>query len=261
MKGEFLFLGTGASLGVPVLNCDCLVCKQAISFNRRTRPSAFITLPNHHFLIDAGPDFRQQALKHHLNRIDGVLLTHAHHDHTAGIDDLRPIYYSLSEPLSMLLSSETAEEVLMRYHYIFKPEKGSEGAFVERIKLEYLPQDYGQINFKGVEVTYLTYFQGGMKISGYRIGSLAYISDIRSYDDKIFDYLKGVNILVLSALRYTPTPLHFSIDEAIAFSEKVGAEQVWLTHLSHAIDYEKGNAYLPSWARLAYDGLVLNFTV
>jgi len=261
MKAEFLFLGTGASLGVPVLGCDCSVCSERLPLNVRTRPSALVTFPNQRFLIDPGPDFRQQALRHQIYSLNGVILTHAHHDHTAGIDDLRPIYYPLNEPLKMLLSKSTAEEVLMRYHYIFKSEKGMESHFIERIKLQYLPDDYGQVDFLGMNLSYVSYRQGGMKVNGFRFGSLAYISDIKDYDEKIFDYLKGIKILVLSALRYTPAPLHISIDEAIIFAEKAGASQVWLTHLSHAIDYEKGNAYLPSWARLAYDGLTIEFTV
>ena len=261
MRGRFIFLGTGASLGVPVIGCKCSVCSSDHPHNRRLRPSALIEMGSQTFLIDAGPDFRQQALIHKIEHLDGILFTHAHYDHTAGIDDLRPIYFPRKDPLPVLLSKETENELLLRFRYIFMSQKGNKETFVERIKLQTLQNLDGEEFFEGIRIQYITFFQGSMQVNGYRIGNFAYISDIRNYEEKIFDHLQGVTHLVVSALRFTPTPLHFSIDEAIAFAKRVGAQHVWLTHLSHDLDYEKTNAYLPEFVRLGYDGLTFDFSI
>ncbi len=258
--GKLLFLGTGASMGIPVIGCGCAVCQSPSSFNRRTRPSVLIkTQLNKQLIIDVGPDFRLQALQHKISRLDGVLFTHAHHDHTAGIDDLRPIYYNRSSPLPILLSKVTAEDIQMRYHYLFGAIQGDKN-FIPRLHLQLLPdQIEGRVHFEGLTIGYVTYEQGGMAVNGFRMGDLAYLSDIRHFPETIFSRLKGVKTLIISALRYTPSLLHFSIDEAVDFAERAGAESVWLTHISHELEHEKVNAYLSSHVKLAYDGLELDF--
>ncbi len=258
--GKLLFLGTGASMGIPVIGCGCAVCQSSSPFNRRMRPSVILkTQLNKQLIIDVGPDFRLQALQHKISRLDGVLFTHAHHDHTAGIDDLRPIYYNRSSLLPMLLSKATAEDIQMRYHYLFEPAEGGQ-QFTPRLQLQLLPdQIEGRVHFEGLTVDYVTYEQGGMAVNGFRFGDLAYLSDIRHFPETIFSQLQGVKILIISALRYTPSFLHFSIDEAVDFAEQVGAEFVWLTHISHELEHEKANTYLSSHVKLAYDGLELDF--
>lgn len=257
--GKLLFLGTGASMGIPVIGCECAVCQSSSSLNRRFRPSVLIkTHSNKQLIIDVGPDFRLQALKHKISRLDGALFTHAHHDHTAGIDDLRPIYYNRSSPLPLLLSKATAEDIQMRYHYLFGSKQDS--TFVPRLQLQLLPdQVEGRVHFEGLTIDYVTYEQGGMAVNGFRFGDLAYLSDIRHFPETIFSRLNGVKALIISALRYTPSPLHFSIDEAVDFAERAGAESVWLTHISHELEHEKVNAYLSSHVKLAHDGLELDF--
>ena len=258
MKGQILFLGTGASTGIPLIGCDCLVCRSTSPFNQRLRPSILVIIGSKQFLVDAGPDFRQQALRYHIKTVDGLLFTHAHHDHTAGIDDLRPIYYKRNKPLPALLSAETAEEIKMRYYYIFKPEQVYD-KFMTRIELHILPALEGKIDFEGISIEYMSYQQGRMTVNGFRFGDLVYLSDIRVFSPILFKHLTGINTLIVSALRYTPSPLHFSVDEAVDFATQVGAKTVWLTHLSHELDHDKTNAYLPPHVRLAYDGLEINF--
>lgn len=258
MKGQLIFLGTGASLGVPVIGCKCSVCHSDNPFNRRLRPSVLIQLDQKQFLIDSGPDFRQQALQNHIHHLDGLLLTHAHHDHTAGLDDLRAIYYHRSEPLPTLLSFDTARDIQKRFEYLFKPNPYLVDQ-PSRFGLQILPEKEGTIVFEGIKVGYVNYVQGGMQVNGYRLGSLAYLSDIRDFEDSIFTSLIGVKTLIISALRFTTSPLHLSVDEAVDFANRVGAEHVWLTHISHDLDHEKANAYLPSHIRLAYDGLSIQF--
>ncbi len=259
MKGRLTFLGTGGSMGVPVIGCPCAVCHSILLYNQRLRPSVLIQVAHKQFLIDAGPDFRLQALRHGITTLDGLLLTHAHHDHTAGIDDLRPIYYQRKTPLPILLSEKTAHDIQKRYSYIFQSNSGKE-PFVPRLKLQLLPNaQTGHLLFEEILIHYVTYTQGGMAVNGYRIGDLAYLSDIRHFSPSIFDDLQGVRYLIISSLRYTPSPLHLSVDEAIDFARQLKAEQVWLTHLSHELEYRQASAYLPANIHLAYDGLKIEF--
>jgi len=258
MMNRLLFLGTGGSMGVPVIGCPCAICHSNSLFNKRLRPSVLIIIGTRQFLVDAGPDFRMQALRIDLTHLDGILLTHAHHDHTAGIDDLRPIYYRREQPLPVLLSAQTAQDIQARYYYIFQSPL-NQPLFTPRMRLQILPADEGEVLFEGLKIGYFSYQQGDMTVNGFRIGHLAYLTDIRQFSPSIFTHLVGVKDLVISALRYTPSPLHLSIDEAIEFAATIKAERVWLTHLSHDLDYEKVMSQLPAHVRLAYDGLEIPF--
>ena len=259
-RGELLFLGTGGSMGIPVIGCDCPVCRSTSPRNQRLRPSTLLTIANKKIVIDAGPDFRQQALKYGINHLDGVIYTHAHHDHTAGIDDLRAYHLRVGEVIECLLSQATATDLRARYHYIFAEQK-SRGQLTTRIVLRVLEDARGAVVFLGIPVRHFTFQQAQMPVNGYRIGNLALVSDISRYPDTIFQDLEGVDTLILSALRYKPSPLHFHIDQAIAFAQKVGAAKTWLTHVAHEVDHEKANACLPPNIELAYDGLSINFEV
>lgn len=250
----FQFFGTGASMGVPVIGCTCSVCRSPDPHNKRLRPSGLLTIGGKKILLDVGTDYRLQALKHNVSAIDGVILTHAHHDHTAGIDELRVYCMRGDHPLPILLSKETFEEMKLRYAYIFADKKY---LLAPQMITQVIPTDRGETEFLGIKIGYTTFYQTGMKVLGFRFGDFGYISDIREYPETIFDDLKGVKKLVLSALRFTPTPMHFSVDEALAFSRRVGAEETWLTHISHDLDHEQTNAYLPENVRMAYDGLIV----
>lgn len=251
--GSLLLLGTGASSGVPVIGCSCSVCHSSEPRNRRLRSAALLKVAGRQFLIDAGPDVRMQALRWDINTLDGVFLTHAHQDHTAGIDDLR-IYAGRShKPLPCLLSSATLDEVRTRFSYLFRE------PFNSALDLRLLPEARGEMLFEGVRVCYFTFSQLAMPVNGYRFGDLAYVSDIRDYPETIFDDLRGVQHLVISALRFSSSHMHLTVDEAVAFAERVGAAHTYFTHTSHDLDYEKTNAYLPDKVRMGYDGMVIDF--
>ncbi len=258
MHGKFIFLGTGASAGVPVIGCKCAVCSSASPFNKRLRQAGLIQIEKRVLLVDVGPDFREQALKNQVDRLDGVLLTHTHYDHIAGIDELRIFYLLQKQSLPLLLSKESFEDLKRRYYYLMEA-RGENASLTAQLDLRVLPEDAGQVDFLGVKISYFSYFQGSMKVTGYRIGDFAYVSDIRDYDEKIFDWLSGVRTLVISALREGPARLMFSIDEALAFSKRVGAEETRITHMNHEVDYATVNPKLPSGMLLAYDGLEIEF--
>ncbi len=259
-KGTLLFLGTGGSLGIPVIGCSCPVCRSPSPYNKRLRPSVLVKVDDKRILIDCGQDFRYQALHHKIDRLDGVILTHSHHDHTAGVDDLRVYQIWSGVPLPCLVSKETEQDLRIRYHYIFKltdhPEK-----LIAKIDLRVLEGERGQVDFAGLPLRYFTYKQTGMKVTGIRMGNAAYVSDIKEYPETIFEDLKGIEILIISALRFTPSHIHFTVDEAVEFSQKVGAKETWLTHIAHDLDHDKTNAYLPPNVRMAYDTLEIPFEI
>lgn len=245
-------------MGIPVIGCHCPVCTSDSPYNKRYRPSALLKVDGKSIVIDCGQEFRLQALKYHIDNLDGVIFTHAHHDHSAGIDDLRAYYLHHKGSIPCLLSQETLKDLEIRYHYIFDgklyPDK-----LASRLDLRLMEGQRGKIEFLGIPIQYMSFKQTGMKVNGLRIGSFAYVSDIKEYDDSIFEDLRGVETLVLSALRFTPSWMHLTVDEAVEFSRKLNPKMTYFTHIAHELDHEKTNAYLPSNIRMAYDGLVINF--
>lgn len=253
-KNEALFIGSGSSLGVPVIGCHCETCRSTNPKNKRTRSSLLLTIDGMKILIDAGPDFRTQALLYQIEHLDGVIFTHGHHDHTAGIDDLRIYYFKNKAPVPCLVSKTTADDLKRRFYFMFT-EQPREVPDNERLRLQILPDRQGKANFLGIELSYFSYQQISAEVLGIRIGSFAYITDIKEHSPAIFEHLKGVETLVVSALRFTSSHMHLSVDEAVDFIEQIRPERAYLTHTAHELEYVKANAYLPPNIRLAYDGL------
>lgn len=259
-KGRFLFLGTGGSAGVPMVGCRCEVCRSPAAHNRRLRSSGLIRVGGKQFLIDVGPDFREQALRYDIEHLSGILLTHPHYDHVGGLDELRALYFLQKRSLPCVLSQETFDEVKARYHYLMH---AAEPGHVTCAQIDFrvLEQDFGEVVFEGISLRYVSYYQAGTKVTGFRLGDLAYVSDIRYYTEEVVRNLRGVHTLVLGALRLTQSPMHFSVDEAVAFTHKVGAKRTLLTHIGHELDCERTNALLPGDVRLSFDGLELEFNL
>lgn len=253
MERSFLFLGTGGSMGVPAISCQCPVCKSDSIFNKRSRPAGLLKIGKKQFLIDTGPDFRMQALHFGIDHLDGVLITHTHFDHIAGFDDLRAYYFLQDRKPHCLLSKESFDEIKIRLHYLFDDSKCKWANF------KVLDEDFGKVTFEGVQFDYMTFFQAEMKVTGYRCDNFAYVSDIRRYDQEVIKALQGVDILVLSALRHTSSEVHFSINEAITFARSTGAKKTFFTHIAHDLDHDETNSILPEDIRLAHDGLEINF--
>ena len=247
-----LFLGSGGSLGVPVIGCTCPVCQSTYPKNKRLRPSILLKLDKKNILIDSGPDYRQQALKYHINALDGVILTHAHQDHVGGIDELRIYLIRQQKALPLLSSDKTLEDIKYRFSYIFNS-KGQ--GIVTKFEPQVLTALKGEAEFCGLKWSYFSYSQMGTQVMGIRYKNFAYVTDIVEYSEDIFQELKGLDTLVLSALRHTPSHLHFNIDQAVAFAKKTGAKKSYFTHIAHEIDHEKTAAELPEGIQLSYDGL------
>lgn len=251
---KITILGSGASTGVPMIGCHCAVCSSSDPRNQRLRPSALISLEGKNILIDAGPDFRMQALKYKIDHIDAVLLTHAHFDHVAGLDELRALTRISKKPMPLFCSESTLELLRKRYDYLFDAFSDSEF----RVQLKCHILENGQVFAAETPISYVTYEQEDMQVNGFRMGDLAYICDIKRYSEEMISSLIGVNTLIIGALKKTPSLMHFSFEQAMHFGEKIRVKQMYLTHLSHevAIEMEKE---LPEGVRFAYDGLVLEF--
>lgn len=258
MKGKLLFLGTGSSSGIPVIGCNCEVCLSLDPLNKRMRPSVLLEVENKHLLIDPGPDFRAQALAYQVHHIDGVLITHTHFDHIGGLDDLRIFYFIEKHPIRALLSNTSYQALNCRLPYLFTDSKPGESVSA-RFDCHIIEEKRGQVDFLNIPISYMTYEQGGMEVVGFRFGNLAYIPDIQKYPETIFEDLQGVEVLIISALRHSKSYMHFTVDQAIEFSEKVQATSTFLTHIAHELDHQKLKQYLPDAIGPAYDGLEIEF--
>ncbi len=247
------FLGTGTSMGVPVIGCRCAVCRSDDPRNRRLRTSALVETGALTLLIDAGPDLRQQALGVGLTRLDAVLLTHAHADHVAGLDDLRPLNFAQQRAIPVYGSRETLAAVRERFAYAFAEPDGS-----TRPSLDLIACDPAEPFFIGpVAVRPLDIQHGSWTITGFRIGRLGYVTDASAVPPASREQLRDLDVLVLNALRPTPHPTHFSLDEAVALAEELRPRRTLLVHMNHEVDHETCNARLPAHVQLAYDGQVV----
>ncbi len=254
MKGTLLFLGSGGSLGIPVIGCSCEVCLSSSLFNQRLRPSVLLILGEKIYLIDAGPDFRIQALKYHIHKLEGVFLTHSHYDHIGGFDDLRIFYFHQKKALPCLLSRETFKQIKIRYHYLMPSEE-------KFFHFKILEDDKGKVLFEDLQVRYFSYTQKGTKVTGFRFGNFAYVVDILDYSKEIFVALEGIEILVIDGMAWEKTQAHLGIHEVIEISQKVGAQKTYLTHVAHEIEHKKTNQKLPDGVEMAYDGLKIGLEV
>jgi len=248
------FLGTGTSCGVPVIGCRCEVCQSADPHDKRTRCSALIETDDTRLLIDCGPDFRQQILPQPFRKIDAILITHAHYDHMGGMDDIRP-YCQFGE-MNVYADSNACKSMLEMLPYCFAEHRYPG---VPAIGLhEILPHQ--KLSFGDLEVVPIEVMHGKLPILGYRIGDLAYITDMKTINESEMDYLQDVKVLVVNALRYDkPHHSHQLVDEAVAFAQRIGSERTFIIHSCHDIGlHEEVNKKLPAGIELAYDGQVIN---
>ena len=257
---EFTFLGTGTSVGVPVIGCDCPVCSSTDPRDVRTRSSLHVSAGPVSLLVDSGPDLREQALREKLRRLDAVLYTHAHVDHVAGFDELRAFCWHRSKPLPLHGSPQTLGILRQMYGWAFLPENTHAGY----VKPLAVPLD-GVITYGRLRITPLPVIHGNVETHGFLFEapgspSLAYIPDAKSIPADTLARIHGVEHLVIDALRSHPHPTHLSTEEALSVIEQAGARQGWLTHLGHENHHSQLETMLPAHVGVAYDGLRISST-
>jgi phosphoribosyl 1,2-cyclic phosphate phosphodiesterase len=260
MEATLTFLGTGTSMGVPTLGCDCIVCTSPDPHNRRTRPSLRLAYNGRTVLIDTGPDFHAQALREGIRRVDAVLYTHGHADHVMGFDDLRPLSFRATGDLPVYADDATASSIERIFEYTFRKEdRYPTSARVQIHRIDPTPGSGTELFgacFQRIPVTH-----GREEITGYRFGSAAYLTDMSDIPDISLPLLNNLDVLIVDALRHHPHPSHSHLEKSIAIVEKLKPRRAFFTHMSHELDHDATNATLPPHIRLAYDGLQLQFEI
>jgi phosphoribosyl 1,2-cyclic phosphate phosphodiesterase len=251
------FLGTGTSFGVPQVGCGCAVCRSTDPRDRRSRSAAMVETGDATILIDTPPELRLQLLAAGVTRVDAGLYTHEQADHTNGIDDLRIFSVKQRRPLPIYGPPETMDRLRTGFPYIFDDAvQAYEGTSKPNLALHALEPDRPAV-VAGVEVLPLAFRHGHIRVYGYRLGPLAYITDVKAIPDDAGRRLRGLEVLVLNALWWRPHPTHLSIAEAIETAQALGARRTYLTHLTHETGHAELAAQLPDGILPAYDGLTV----
>ncbi len=251
---KITILGSGTSTGIPVIGCQCAVCRSSHPYNQRTRCSLLISSGPYNILIDTSTDLRQQALREDIRHIDAVFYTHGHADHLHGIDDLRAFNMTMETPIPIYAAEETLAHIRHSFGYIFEYKEPA--TFVPKLNLIPMPKQIviGDMKMKAVPLQH-----GCGKSTGYRCGPIAYLTDCNGIPESSLTLLQHLDLLILDGLRYKPHQTHFNIPQAIEMARRIGAKRTLLTHLSHDIEHFQVNAQLPGGIELAHDGQTLEF--
>lgn len=256
MRAKLTVLGSGTSMGVPTIGCDCKVCTSSDMRDRRTRPSILLEYNGHAVLIDSTPDFREQALRERISRLDAVLYTHGHADHILGLDDLRPLTFKREQKLPLYADDLTATIIERMFGYVFDPISGY--ATRPQVTLHRLN---GAFELFGAKFQPLKVMHGDTEVTAFRFGSAAYLTDFSTIPEKTIEALDRLDLLFLDALRRRPHPTHSSLDESLKIVERLQPSRAFFVHMSHDLGHEETNHSLPPNVRLAHDGLKLDFEI
>jgi len=254
ISGELIVLGTGTSVGVPSLGCGCDVCRSDNPRNKRTRCSVVMGLREGNLLIDTPPDLRTQLIREGIGVVHSVIYTHEHADHLMGLDDLRLFPFYLGHAVPLYCESVVEARIRKSFSYAFSDREPTHAGAVP--KLEFRPISTEPFMALGEQITPIRLRHGPrFDTLGFRIGNIAYCTDVNEIPEQSWSLLDGLDVLVLDALRERPHVTHFSLDEAIEAARRTGAKQVYFTHICHELDHEATNRRLPAGMSLAYDGL------
>ncbi len=251
-KMTITFLGTGTSQGIPIIGSKHPVCLSNNPKDKRLRVSVLISWKDYNYVIDCGPDFRQQMLSNPIDRLDGILFTHEHADHTAGIDDIRPFFFRQGD-IPVYAHPRVLASLKKRFDYIFADEDRYPGA--PAVKVHEVFKDK-KIPLGGLDVVPIEACHNRLKVFGYRFGEFVYMTDVKRVEEEEIKKMKGAEVLVINALRIDPHHSHFNLEEALEFAEEVGAERTYFTHISHLLGFhDEVEKNLPKNIHLAYDNL------
>ncbi len=247
-------LGSGTSSGVPMIGCHCAVCTSTDPRDNRLRPSIAIEHGERTYIIDTTPDFRYQALRAKLPRVDAILFTHSHADHIMGLDDVRPFNFHQGGRIPIYGAADTIATVRTVFHYIFDAQ--AKASFVPQ--LDTYVHHNRIIDVLGLEFQPIRVLHGKLGIYGYRFGHAAYLTDHSTIPEESMEQLRGLDVLFLDALRHKPHPTHSTVEASLETVKLLGPRRAYLTHLSHDLPHEETEAMLPPGVFLAYDGLILD---
>lgn len=247
------FLGTGTSQGVPLIGCGCEVCTSSSPYDNRLRVSVLIEVDGKTLVIDTGPDFRYQMLRAKVKHLDGILITHEHKDHVAGLDDVRAFNYHQKEAMNVYASARVHKTLEREFHYAFGESKYPGVPLINLTDIAHEP-----FLAEGIEVIPIEVMHYLLPVHGFRIKDFTYITDAKTISDTEREKIKGSKVLVINALQKDKHISHFTLDEAISFAQEMKVPQTYLTHISHRMGkHEDVGKELPTGIELAYDGLVL----
>jgi phosphoribosyl 1,2-cyclic phosphate phosphodiesterase len=254
----FTFLGTGTSMGVPMIGCDCLVCQSRDPRNHRYRCAVLIRTPQGNLLIDTPPELRLQLLRERVGVIHATLFTHYHADHLFGLDDLRPVARVLGHAIPLYCTAEVEGKIRTTFSYAFGPEADSLPAgMIPKLVFQRISTE--PFSVLGQWVTPIPLIHAHFDVLGFRIGDVAYCTDVNQIPRESWPRLEGLRVLVLDALRFKPHPAHFGLEQALDVIRQFRPERAYLTHMSHEMEHETVNRMLPPNVQLAYDGLAFEF--
>lgn len=246
-------LGSGTSHGVPMIACDCPVCRSPDPHDKRTRTSIHIRQGDTHLLVDTSPELRLQCLAHGIRRVDAVLFTHHHIDHVAGLDDLRRFNWIQNGPIPLYGQQATLDRLATMFEYVFSPDPSYPSA-IPQLSSHVID---GPFQIGDCAITPIPLLHGKLPVLGFRVGKFAYCTDVSEIPADSWPLLAELEVLVLDALRNRPHPTHFNLEQAVDHARRIGARQTYFTHIAHELGHAATNAVLPPGMALAYDGLVI----
>lgn len=253
-RGELILLGTGTSVGVPMIGCDCAVCTSSNPKNHRTRTGVAVQTAGGTFLIDTPPELRLQLLRERIGMVEAAMFTHSHADHVFGLDDLRICGWKLSRPIPLFCEQPVEDQIRRAFSYAFEtPSQDQHPGAIP--KLEFVRIGLEPFSVLGQLVQPIRLLHGRLPVLGFRINDVAFCTDVSHIPDESWPLLEGLDTLIVDALQDQPHPTHFGIPQALEVVERVKPRRAYFTHVSHRLDYDATNARLPSGVELAFDGL------